>query len=534
MVIDEFGQGSAFEVGKLMRSPDHTVHSATDCFADGGEMGRLMRSVDWSDTSLGPLETWPQSLRTAVGIILSSRYGMFVWWGRQLINLYNDAYRPFLGKKHPEALGQSAREVWAEIWHLIGPRTDAVLERGESTFDEALLLIMERNGYPEETYFTFSYSPIRDDGGAVGGIFCAVTDETSRIIGERRLTLLREVAARTPQTHAPEEVCAAAAACINSAAHDLPFALIYLTDGGRAARLVARVGIDAEHPAAPRVVDLEARDPIWPLAKAKTPGEPLVIEDLQSRFDALPPGAWDRPPDRAVVMALSEQGQTGVAGFLVAGLSPYLLFDEGYRGFVGLLAGQITAGIANAHAYEQERKRAEALAELDRAKTAFFSNASHEFRTPLTLMLSPLEDLLGRSSNPDSITVRRGEIELVHRNGLRLLRLVNTLLDFSRIEAGRLQAVYEPTDLASYSAELASTFRSAIDQAGLRYVVDCAPLPEPVYVDRDMWEKIVLNLLSNAFKYTLQGEIAVSLRVSPDARSAEFAVRDTGHRHPGA
>ncbi len=260
--------------------------SGTDCFADGGEMGTLIRSFDWSN-SLGPFETWPQSLRTAVGIMLSSRYAMFVWWGRQLINLYNDAYRPFLGKKHPDALGQSARDVWAEIWDLIGPRAEAVLERGESTFDEALLLIMERYGYPEETYFTFAYSPIRDDQGAVGGIFCAVTDDTSRIIGERRLKLLREVAARTPQTHAPEEVCTAAAASIGGDAYDLPFALIYLTEsGGRAARLVAHTGIDAEHPAAPRFVDLEATDTIWPLAKAIT--EPLVIEDLQARFERLP------------------------------------------------------------------------------------------------------------------------------------------------------------------------------------------------------------------------------------------------------
>src|SRR5215470_17311004 len=157
----------------------------------GGEMGALIRATDWSRTPLGPVEAWPQSLRTAVGIMLSSRYAMFVWWGNELTNLYNDTYRPFLGKKHPQSLGQSARTVWAEIWNLIGPRTEAVLERGESTFDEALLLIMERFGYPEETYFTFSYSPIRNDDGAIGGLFCAVTDETQRVIGERRLRLLR-------------------------------------------------------------------------------------------------------------------------------------------------------------------------------------------------------------------------------------------------------------------------------------------------------------------------------------------------------
>ncbi|HJU16406.1 MAG TPA: PAS domain-containing protein [Stellaceae bacterium] len=493
--------------------------------ADGGEMGALMRAFDWSKTPLGVPEQWPQSLQTAVGIMLSSRYAMFVWWGQQLVNLYNDAYRPFLGKKHPGSLGQSARAVWAEIWDLIGPRTEAVLERGEATFDEALLLVMERYGYPEETYFTFSYSPIRNDRGEIGGLFCAVTDETSRVIGERRLKLLREVAATASETHTPEQVCAAAATCISRNAHDLPFAILYLGEGGgRSARLVARVGVEPGDSAAPPAVDLEDANTIWPLAEAKARGEPLLVEDLQSRLAHLPTGVWDRPPARAVVMPLSEQGQTGIAGFLVAGLNPYLLFEGEYSGFVGLLAGQIAAGIANARAYEEERRRAEALAEIDRAKTAFFSNVSHEFRTPLTLMLGPLEDMLAAPAQ--EMPGRRDDLALVHRNGLRLLRLVNTLLDFSRIEAGRVEASYEPADLSTATADLASVFRAATDKAGLSLAVDCPPLGEPVWVDRDMWEKIVLNLLSNAFKFTLKGGIAVRLR--RESGSAALSVEDTG------
>jgi PAS domain S-box-containing protein len=508
-----------------MRARAKPGRGIAGCLASGGEMGALMRAMDWSQTPLGPVENWPQSLRTAVGIMLSSRYAMFVWWGRQLINLYNDAYRPFLGKKHPGALGQSAREVWAEIWDLIGPRTEAVLERGESTFDETLLLVMERHGYPEETYFTFSYSPIRDDRGETGGIFCAVTDETSRVIGERRLKLLREVAATASETHTPEQVCAAAAACISRNARDLPFAMLYLSEGdGRGARLAVRVGIDPDDPAAPPFLDLEDAGTIWPLAKVKAKGEPLVIEDLQSRFAHLPRGVWDRPPARAAVMPLFEQGQTGIAGFLVAGLNPYLPFEEGYSGFVGLLAGQIAAAIANARAHEEERKRAEALAEIDRAKTAFFSNVSHEFRTPLTLMLGPLEEALMAPAG--ELAQRRDDLALVHRNGLRLLRLVNTLLDFSRIEAGRVEASYEPVDLSVSTADLASVFRAATDKAGLVLTVDCPPLGEPVWVDRDMWEKIVLNLVSNAFKFTLKGGIAVRLRRAGE--NAALSIEDTG------
>ena len=219
------------------------------------------------------------------------------------------------------------------------------------------------------------------------------------------------------------------------------------------------------------------------------------------------------------------------AGLLVAGVSARLRLDEQYRGFLELVAGQIGTAVANARAYEEEKKRAEALAELDRAKTAFFSNVSHEFRTPLTLMLGPVEDALADPAEP--LPPRQRErLETAHRSSLRLLKLVNTLLDFSRIEAGRVQAVYEPTDLAALTAELASNFRSACEKAGLRLVVDCPPLPQPVYVDRDMWEKVVLNLLSNAFKFTFEGEIAVRLRAVGDA--VELAVHDTGTGIPAA
>jgi PAS domain S-box-containing protein len=209
-------------------------------------------------------------------------------------------------------------------------------------------------------------------------------------------------------------------------------------------------------------------------------------------------------------------------------LNPFRLYDESFQGFLTLVVGQIAAAIANAQAYTDTRKRAEALAEIDRAKTAFFSNASHEFRTPLTLMMSPLEEMLVRNATSDHIVAAKHEVELIYRNGLRLLKLVNTLLDFSRIEAGRMQAVYEPVDISVCTAEIASSFRSALEKAELDFIVDCPPLSVPAYVDRDMWEKIVLNLLSNAFKYTFKGEVAVVLRLSTDGKMLELTVRDTG------
>ena len=209
-------------------------------------------------------------------------------------------------------------------------------------------------------------------------------------------------------------------------------------------------------------------------------------------------------------------------------VSPRKALNDSYRIFFELVARQIATSLADARSHDEERKRAEALAEIDRAKTLFFSNVSHEFRTPLTLMLGPLEDTL---ASRDGLTAeQRKRLEVAHRNSLRLLKLVNTLLDFSRLEAGRIQASYEPTDLANLTAELASVFRSAIERAGLRFIIDCVDLEEPVYVDREMWEKIIFNLLSNAFKFTFQGEIEVSLRKVNG--SVELSVRDTGSGIP--
>jgi len=477
----------------------------------GGEMGARMRELDWSQTSLGPTQHWPQSLKTAVRIMLTCRQPMFVWWGDELINLYNDPYKAIIGGKHPQALGQPASHVWREIWDQVGPRAESAMLKNEGTYDEALLLIMERNGYPEETYYTFSYSPVPNDRGETGGIICANTEDTQRIISERQLKLLRELATRTADARTFDEACTLSASCLETNPYDLPFAMIYLVDPDRQEVFLARTcGIEPNHIAVPQTVSLNSHA-IWPFGEVMTTHQTKLVEIVAADFGNLPCGIWERSPHQAVAVPIAPSGETGKAAILIAGLNPFRLFDDNYKGFIELVAAQIAASIANAQAYEQERKRAEALAEIDRAKTIFFSNVSHEFRTPLTLMLGPLEDTL--ASCGDLLPANeQQQLKMVQRNGLRLLKLVNSLLDFSRIEAGRVQASYEPTDLATFTAELASVFRSAIERAGMQLSVNCPPLPAPVYVDRQMWEKIVLNLLSNAFKFTLAGKIVVNLQ----------------------
>jgi PAS domain S-box-containing protein len=523
--VEQVAQSGDSELNQRVRA--NSAPRTEDFPAGGGVVGQLVRDLDWSKTPLGPSDAWPQSLKTVIRVLLTSRFAMWMGWGPDLTFFYNDAYaRMTLGKKHPWALGRPSREVWAEIWDDIGPRIQKVLESGEATWDEALLLFLERSGYREETYHTFSYSPLSGDDGRVAGHLCVVTEETDRVIGERRLKTLRSLATELNETITEDQVCASIVRSLSQNQKDLPFSLTYLfASDGKRAYLACRTGIEQGHPAAPDLLTVKVTGERWPLSEILNGKSAFVVEELSKRFESVPSGFWDASPTKALLVPITSQGQDKPAGFFVAALNPYRQLDADYKGFINLVAGQIAASVANARAYDEEKKRAQAFAEIDRAKTLFFSDVSHEFRTPLTLMLGPLQDLLARSQTHLSPTAKE-QLELANRNGARLLRLVNTLLDFSRIEAGRAQAVFQATDIAELTTELASVFRSATERAGVRLVVNCKPPGGPAYVDRDMWEKIVLNLVSNAFKFTFEGEIKVSLKQV--GHTAELQVRDTG------
>jgi PAS domain S-box-containing protein len=496
--------------------------------AGGGEMGERIRAFDWSTTPLGPIESWSLALLTMVRIMLSNRFPILLWWGSEYITMYNDPYIPVLGEKHPMALGQAGSECWKDIWHILQPLVDTPFNGGPATWDDDILLEMNRRGFVEETHFTIAYSPVPDDTvpSGIGGVLATIIEITEKVVGERRIVALRDLGTRVGEARTAEEACRIAAETLNLHNKDIPFTLLYLIDAdGKRARLAGAAGVSMNEEISPLVVDLnESTASDWPLAVARETETMQIVENLAERFASLPTGPWSDPPNTAVVVPIPSNKAHEPAGLMVVGVSARLKFDQLYKDFIELVRTQVATAIANARVYEEERRRAEALAEIDRTKTAFFANISHEFRTPLTLMMGPLEDALAESDGLSEIN--RGRLELAHRNALRQLKLVNTLLDFSRIEAGRIEANYEPVDLAAYSAELASVFRSAIEHAGLKFTVNCPPLGERIYIDREMWEKIVLNLLSNAFKFTFAGEIEVSLRQL--GNMVEFAVRDTG------
>jgi PAS domain S-box-containing protein len=485
-------------------------------------MASMMRDFDWASTDLGPPGSWPQSLKTVVRIVLTSRYAMWMAWGPNLRFFCNDAYLPTVGIKRDWVLGSRSDKVWEEIWPDIGPRIERVLNTGESTWDEGLLLFLERLGFPEETYHTFSYSPLADDDGRISGMLCVVTEVTERVVGERRLATLSELAGGLASARAESEVLDAIKEGMDAADKDVPFSLLYLYDDQAALRLARASGIESGHPASPAVIL-----PGGPWPHDIPDSGSLMVNDLYAAVEApLPRGFWDKSPTQAVILPIVVKGQEKPVGCFICGLNPYRKYDEGYSSFIVLLAGQISASLAGARAFEEERRRADALAEIDRAKTLFFSNVSHEFRTPLTLMLGPVQDALNDSSASALDPVQRQRLDVAQRNSLRLLKLVNTLLDFSRIEAGRANASFQPTDLSAFTAELASNFHSATEKAGLKLEIECEPLPQRVPVDRDMWEKIVFNLLSNAFKFTFAGSISIRMRTADNG--AELVVHDTG------
>lgn len=334
---------------------DHTTGSSTslsDIFVGDSEMAALMRAHDWAATPLGPPQSWPDALKVALRILLTSRFEMWLGWGPQVHFFYNDAYRPTLGLKHPKSLGMPTRELWAEIWDDVKGRIEAVYQRGESTWDRALLLILERAGYPEETYHTFSYSPLLGDDGRVQGLFCAVSEETDRVISERRLAVLGELSRALTLADSRSAVIDASTQVLSRATHDLPFSLVYRFGPDGEAHLACGAGLPGGAPPPPAIAAVQAKwDPARILA-----GEPAYRVSLEGARD-LPLGAWDRPAREALVVPLARPGSAGALGFLVCGLNPYRPLDDDYTAFAHLLAGQIAASFASAE--EAERRSAE-------------------------------------------------------------------------------------------------------------------------------------------------------------------------------
>ena len=518
-----------------MPSPTDTPgESAEQPFAGDCEMAELMRAHDWSTSDLGPPETWPDGLKSAVSICLNFKLPFALYWGPKYTMFYNDAFRPMVGDKHPGCLGRPGQEVWAEIWHAIGPMWQQIRETGQGVWFEDSVYFMERHGYVEECYFSFNLSAAWGGRGTVGGLVNFATETTYRVLNERRARCARTLLSDTAHAQTIAAVCAGALNAFSADPADVPYGVVYQVHAqGHRAQRIGMVGLPEGHPMAPETIDLvleadgACQRAVTTAVQTGRPAQATRPDGPASDFIVAQP--WPECVRESWVMPVQLAGHTGVGAVLLFGISPRRAFDEGYREFLERLAGHMGAAMANAHAHEGEALRAAQLTELDRAKSAFFDNISHEFRTPLTLLLGHTEEALAS----DLVLLDGDGLRAVHTNGLRLLNLVNSLLDFSRLtrdEGRRVRPNLVPTDLAAQTASVAGGFRTAIERVGLALEVDCPSLGAPVLVDRELWDRILLNLLSNALKYTQDGTISVSLR--RDDHDLHLTIRDTGHGIP--
>ncbi|WP_241383368.1 ATP-binding protein [Rhodococcus sp. CH91] len=513
------------------------VWSSERLFAGPGDARERFRTTDWSATPLGPVESWPAELRMAVRTVIPSEVPMLLWWGPQLVQIFNDAMTPMLGDKYPAAVAQPAPECWHEVWDEVGSRVERAMD-GTATFAENELLFMQRHGYVEETYWTFSYSPIRDESGGVAGVFVATTDITARVLSERRLEALSRLGTVVIVDSGASVVdtCRSAVEAFVPSRRDVPVAAIYLDsrildDAPESTRWTRIASVGTR----PGVSFTLGSDEDSALSEAAAASAPIVVSGIAGACPELldPRRALrDHPIDSVLLSPLRISGRDSPRGILAVGLSPYRVFDTAYATFLELVTTKISGLLSDASAMDAERRRADALAALDAAKTRFLETVSHEFRTPLTLLLGPLHSVL--DGEPAVTEEQRQSLETARRAAIRLRRLVDSLLEVTRGEAYPTRAAVQPADPAALTSECVDLFTEAARRAGLSLnsrIADATA--EHMQLDPQMWSHIVLNLLSNAVKYTHTGSIEVDLDVDEDDRLV-LRVTDTGVGIPEA
>jgi signal transduction histidine kinase len=498
---------------------------ASPLLSSRGKTASLIASIDWNSTSLGSSERWPTLLKQMLQFCLDARLPLALAWGPRRTLLCNDLFLELCAGQRFDAVGQAFHECWASAWPVLAPHFERAW-RGESCHVEDAQLFLDRNGRLEESFLTFAFTPLRAEDGAVLGVLQSVHAATAKVLATRRSILLAEIVVATAAARSVREALVVLGQVLDRAALDVPFALVYRVEPtADRAELVSRTS-SALHVCSPPCVDwCDGTLARWPIAEVVRSNQGQLVTHLEERFGSIESGPYVEPVTSALVLPVTPVGSASPVAVLIAGLSPRLVLDTAYRAFFEQLVAALASTIGSVRAHDELRGRAEQLSALDRAKMVFFSNISHEFRTPLTLLAGPLEDELSEREAPLP-SARLERLQTAHRNTLRLIKLVNSWLDFSRIEAGRAIARYQATQVGTLTSELVSMFRSAVERAGLTLEVEIGALPEPIFVDREMWEKIVLNLMSNAFKHTVEGGIRVRLRCLPDA--VELSVADTG------
>jgi|GEM_PF-1179960 len=483
----------------------------------------LVQDHDWSTTSFGQTESWSRPLKATVGLVLEQRVPMSIYWGDELSGLYNDAYCAVLGDKHPAAMGASGREVWSELWHILGPVVDEILHGGAASFHEDVGLPMRRHGLLEETFFSVSCSPIMrsdDENDGVGGVLLAWQETTRGVQDHRELDTLRGLCQTAVEAAAPEYACAAAMRVIGQNP-DVPFALLYLVDGA-ALRLVAMHGLGGLPPS---MTSMAIDDEVWPFAEANAMGSSRVKTGLPPLIAA--PSVLGQPTYSALVAPLKHQRH--LYGFLVTGVSPVRPLDARYRSMYRQIADQLVTVIGSAEAEERGRELASA-AELARAeaesaarvKDDFLAMLGHELRNPLAPILTALERMQLRGSKESE-----RERAVIQRQVQHLSILVDDLLDVSRLTRGAVELVKARVELGDIVASAVEWSRPLLDERHHVLVTEVPREGLPVDGDVNRLTQVVSNLLNNAARYTPPGGRIV-LSAAREGENVTLSLKDNG------
>jgi signal transduction histidine kinase/CheY-like chemotaxis protein len=503
----------------------------------GGRMGALMRSHDWSRTELGEPASWPETLKSAVSTCLASRFPMVIWWGPNLLMLYNDAWQPILGDtKHPAGLGRPGRESWPETWPIVGAQFEQALG-GTASWHEDLLLASDRHGYMEECYFTYSHSPLRDARGTVVGVLSVVSETSTRVVLERRLRVLRDLSLAAMQAAAAQrpvtELCTLLCALLVHGNPDVPFAALYLAEGDGSLRLVTAQGVDDGR--LPPRIDVDEAD-AWGIAEAHR-RDCAVASEHDDGTQPLPGGVWPEPATQRVALPMGGSGsQPG--GVLLAGVNSRRRLDTQLLDFLRLAAAQLGTSVSALLSLSKEKEDAlaiDALLAKERAarleaesaarlKDEFLAVLSHELRTPLSAVLGWSRILRMDHADPARVLAA---LDIIERNARLQTQLITDLLDVSRIMSGNMGLELEPLDLAVVLQGAIATMSPDAEAKGITVECDTARAPGFVRGDARRLQQAVCNLLSNAVKFSGPGGRVRVILDGCDSR-ALIVVRDEG------
>jgi signal transduction histidine kinase len=505
--------------------PFHGEAAPLAFLEDGGDMGALMRVHDWSRSPLGAPASWPDTLKGAVATCLASRFPMVIWWGPQLLMLYNDAWQPILGEtKHPAGLGRPGAESWPETWPIVGVQFENAL-RGVANWSEDLLLASDRQGFLEECYFTYSHSPLRDASGDVVGVQSIVSETTARVLNERRLRSLRDVSNATLEATKKGRSLARTSRrlldVLCAGNPDIPFAVLYWTGADGIARLGAAAGI--VETLFPAEASSTAADP-WGIGAVLQCRSRVLVDHAPAMSDPLPGGAWPEPTTQLMALPLCRDRGTGLRGVLLVGINSRLRLDQPYTDYLGLVAARLAGAMSTLQLFEDERAARADAERAARIKDEFLAILSHELRTPLNAVIGWAQILRLDVADPRKVAAAAAVIE---RNAQLQARLISDLLDISRITAGNLRLEQQPVALP---AVLQAAVESAMPGAAAKAITVAGSLPpaaRPVRGDAARIQQMVGNLLSNAVKFTPRGGHVQVAIVSMESH-VEIRVQDDG------